>query len=626
MGIEIRTFAKRRDMIHTLYTIGKVLSKEEQHQKYFDPWEDPFPVRKTGVGYKVLAVMMKDREINDIQVEDFSSSKLRKYLFRHIRGKNGTNLVPTLYFQLSGKADAEKWERDQIENIRKLTKKVRQSIKNYQHDFLSEEELERLPTLLLLKSRELNKEDSHLFTMNLDGKYFGDFEQYRSLFEEEAYGKYYEKSSARDKICSLTYQKEKEVWGRIDTMGFTVNDIAFSRNGFSSKTSYKMLPVSPEAVKLLEGSLTLIFSELARRFYNLNYVIVPHFIKRADEGVIADVLLDFIEKLKTDTFETTGDSIIHTENILSAIAQRDKLQKSVYYDILFYQQQQAQFLIKIHLADVLPSRIKRIFEVKKTVENRYEKITKIEFENKKTREQKTKQFRINFGVIKDYFSKKVKSDYVYHPYFFKVLEAVFYGTFLDEQQIIKAFLKEIRTAFKQQNEDGKTTLYLRQTKETFTLYQYFLQLGLFKNKNNMKENHEQKVQMTAEAFIDQHSGFFDKSQYKVGVFLLGYLCAYLMGKQYAKLKSTPFMKQLNSLNIDEKTIKSILPKLINKLREYDTAVPALEEKIAKSLVTEHNLTKADISYTFTLGMILQKEFAKAYKKQQKEMPVEELSA
>jgi CRISPR-associated protein Csh1 len=127
----------------------------------------------------------------------------------------------------------------------------------------------------------------------------------------------------------------------------------------------------------------------------------------------------------------------------------------------------------------------------------------------------------------------------------------------------------------------------------------------------MEENQEQTVHLTAEEFINQHLEFFD-SQYKIGVFLLGYLSAYLMGKQYKKLKSNPFMKQLNSLNIDEKTIQGILPKLINKLREYDSAIPEMEQKIAKCLVTESKLSKTEISYTFTLGLIMQKEFAKAY--------------
>lgn len=182
-------------------------------------------------------------------------------------------------------------------------------------------------------------------------------------------------------------------------------------------------------------------------------------------------------------------------------------------------------------------------------------------------------------------------------------------------------MTKIRSDFKNMGEVGEFT-YQNQAKYTFVLYQYFLHLGLFKNKNNMEKQTEQSVPLNAENFIIAHPNFFD-DDYKKGIFLLGNLSAYLMGKQYKKLKSTPFMKQLNSLNIDEKTIKNIFPKLINKLREYDAALPELEQQIAQALVSDNKLSKTDISYTFTLGMVMQREFAKAYHAAQKEIALQE---
>ncbi|MCO6490714.1 MAG: TIGR02556 family CRISPR-associated protein [Phaeodactylibacter sp.] len=597
-------------MIKTLYNIGQALEQSDKYQAYFEPWENPFPGKEENA--KVILVRLENGNVQGIEIENFSRRKLGKYLFRTIRGANGTNLVPTFYFQLSGKADAEKWEKEQKNNLRKLCKKIKQSLKNYGHDFLSESEVDVLEGLLLEKSRQLNKDNSHLLTMSLNGQYFGEFEEYRKLFESEAYAKYYDKSIAKDKTCAVTYQTEEEVWGRVDTLGFTVNDNAFSRNGFSEKDSYKMLPVSPEAVKLLEGSKKIVLNEVTRRFYNLQYFILPHFVVNMKQDKMKNLLNGFIKATKDGSFETTAESIINNEKILQAIAEREELQHGVYYDILFYQQQQAQFLIKLHLNDVLPSQIKRIFEAKKQIENYYRPIVKRVYVDKKTKLPEVKAFHITFAYIKDFFSKKVKTDYIYQPYFFKVLEAVFYGSSLREQQIINAFIKQIRTDFKQQNEEGKSNIYARRTKDSFVLYQYFLHLSLFKNKIPMEEKETQPLQLTTEGFIEQHPAFFD-SEYKKGVFRLGSLSAYLMGKQYKKLKSTPFIKQLNSLNIDERAITKILPKLINKLREYDTAVPDLEQRIAQALVQPHQLSKDEISYTFTLGLVMQKEFAKAYR-------------
>ncbi len=603
-------------MIQTLHTIGKVLSQDEEYQQYFEPFENPFSNEEKAKAAKVLAVEVTNGVINSIiNVEDFSKLKINKYLFRSIRGANGTNLVPTFYFQLSGVVDKEKWEKAQIENIRKLVKRIKQSVNNYGHDFITIEEVEKLSELLLVKSAGLNKDNAYLITMKIDGKYFGQFDKYRALFEAEAYSKYYDKSRAKNKICSVSYQEEEEVWGRIDTLGFTVDKNAFRRNGFSEKTSYTMLPVSPEATKILEGSKRLITKELNRHFFNLNYFILPHFIDRENEDVIEEVLNEFIESRKNENgnYNAIGKSIIGNEEILNKIIEDEKLQKNIYYDIMFYQQQQGQFLIKLQLSDVLPSRISQIFEVKNGIEEKYDKITRIEYVDKKTKEKQVRKFYINFGVIKDYFSKKIKSDYVYQPYFFKILEAVFQGGCLNEQLILKGFMDKIRSDFKNANEVGEFT-YQNQTKYTFVLYQYFLHLGLFKNEKNMENQTKQTAQsvpLTADDFIAAHPNFF-KEDYKKGIFLLGNLCSYLMWVQYSELNNSPFREQLNSLIIDKKTIKKIFPKAVNKLREYKKARPSLEAQIANFLVKEYNLSNTDTSYIFTLGMVMQREFAKAY--------------
>ncbi|HRI29353.1 MAG TPA: TM1802 family CRISPR-associated protein, partial [Chitinophagales bacterium] len=120
------------------------------------------------------------------------------------------------------------------------------------------------------------------------------------------------------------------------------------------------------------------------------------------------------------------------------------------------------------------------------------------------------------------------------------------------------------------------------------------------------------VALTPKDFIAQHPAFFD-SEYKKGVFLLGCLTQALLNKQKSKLQNDPFSKNLNSLNLDKTDLEKLLPKLINKLREYDVYYHSdLEAQIAQALVTPCTLTKTDISYTFTLGLIMQREFTNQF--------------
>ena len=71
--------------------------------------------------------------------------------------------------------------------------------------------------------------------------------------------------------------------------------------------------------------------------------------------------------------------------------------------------------------------------------------------------------------------------------------------------------------------------------------------------------------------------------------------------------SSPFVNKLWGLSLDQKKIKKLYPMVLNKLREYDKAVPDLEENISLNLLnSEKNwkLTRDETSYYFVLGYTL----------------------
>jgi hypothetical protein len=97
----------------------------------------------------------------------------------------------------------------------------------------------------------------------------------------------------------------------------------------------------------------------------LKYFILPHFIVN-DDALITRVIANFFDTADKDTsFDGEGESIIYNERLIHRITEQYELQDSVYYDIFFYQPNNAQFLIKLHLSDILPSRFKEIFDIKK---------------------------------------------------------------------------------------------------------------------------------------------------------------------------------------------------------------------------------------------------------------------
>lgn len=608
-------------MIKSLYKIGKEIKKE--YPEYFQPWANPFPKKEDAA--RVIVIPVEKGQIKyPLEVEYFKTGMVKKYLYRKVQGANGTNLVPTFLYQQEAKEEKQK------DSIRKVLKKVKASIKNNKHDFLEEKQIDEVLAAALLEL-SLNKDNRYLLTFRVDGKYFGEYQKNVSLFEKTAYDKY-SKSSANNKICSITYQQSDEVWGRIDTLGFTVNDKPFNRNGFNNKDSYKMFPASPEAVKILEGASKFVLQRFSQNFYGIKYFILPHFITD-DQAIIKEVLNLFIKK--TTALPLSVDrkkSIIGNEETLNEIIQEEVLSSGdIYYDLFFYQPNNAQFLIKLHLSDVLPSQLKKIFLTKEHIERKYAQINTIVIPKKGKKEEQIIDFHITFGKIKDYFSKKVKTDTVFHPYFFKILEAVFYNNKLNESQIIRAFFSKIQGDFKNRKEN--TFLWQQSTKESFSLYQFFSQLNLFKTQSNMETNDTDHVEMDINEFITQHFDFFKDNDFKKGVFMIACITEKLLEKQRAKFdKNEPFLKNLNGLNIDEKQLKKIFPKLMNKINEYKKEtnekfkfypneinyIEELAAQAANGIMHPTPLSRTDISYVFTLGMVMQKEFTKRLITERKE--------
>lgn len=587
-------------MIKALYELGEFIQKE--YPDYFKPWENPFP---DDGAHKMLVCTINADTVEGVRLEDFRSSWVDKVLYRPLPGANGTNLVPTLNFYIA-KQGAE------ADSIRKLLKKIKQSLKGYKKKLkkplFSEEVLPAIEQQLETLAPQLDTSTSYLFTIKLNGKWFGEYAENRELFEQEAYGKYYQKSKAKNKVCAVTYQAVDEVWGRIDTLGFTVNHRAFSRNGFDVKQSYKMFPVSPEAVKILEGTRKFVDNKMTYNFSGMKYFMVPHFIGAVEE-IKEEVIELFVEKSTIQPL-SNQNSIIGTEEMLYEIVEEEALQSGVYYDIFFYEPNQSQFLIKAHLQDVMPSRLRKIFEAKKANEKAFGSLNRI-YQKKK----EPAEYYMNMYRVKPFFSQKAGTNTVFHPYFFSIVEAIFYGppNYLQARTLFKHFVREIQKAFVQRSESG--SLFYSLTNQAFALYDFFTRLQLIPNQSISQMENTRPIAKNWQDFLTERSHFFE-SEYEKGVFLVGALTQKLVEAQRKVLNNEPFLNQLNGLRINEKLLEKLWPRLLNKMREYDMHhypdVREMETEAGRLLTSKDAGKRIDfndrISYVFTLGMSLQRYF------------------
>jgi CRISPR-associated Csh1 family protein len=601
-----------------MHQFGLYLREIDDMKPYFGIAEEPYPEKTADE--QVIIAEIKNRRFTNLTLAKYSKTTVEKYLYRELAAARATSIVPTLHFYFVPGEDNLKT------SCAKFFDKLERCLDNnkliYEKHFETEVLKDGVRTTLnSFVSEKFTEKKNYLFTIQIDDKWLGEIPDIKAILESTSYDKYFRDSKGefflgKDKTCAVTYQQNTpEVWGRVDTLGFTVNDISFSRNGFKAKDSFKMFPVSPSAVKVLEGTMRALKNRLSLNFAGVKFFVLPHFVTLGRDILQEkNIVRAFIRKITESTepgFDPLLNSIFNSEVIFSKIIDDPELGKnSVYYDIFFYEEKQAQFAIKLHVSDVLPSRFRAIREAKRQVTALYAPITFKEFKN-----NNTFTFSPNFYNIKDYFAIKREKETIIEPYFYKIVEAVFYKNRLDEEQILRAFMQKIVPAFK--NSASNSYAFRDHVKHSFCIHQFFIQLQLF---GKMEPAISSNLILSAFEFVKEHDAFF-KNRLQKAAFLLGCSVEVLLDAQRSNLNGNePFSKRLNNLSVDYKELQRIKAELLSKSMQYADAKKLYSSDYIQQLLVEFDklmmsgddsiLSKTQISYAFSVGLVMEKEFTK----------------
>lgn len=593
-------------MIKTLYQFADLLKDDEGLKVYFSPSENPFEgAKKNG---KVLVGEIEDGIFKGFSLEDFRETLIPHYLFRGI-APNGTGVVPTLYVNQTAKGKNGKT------GIEKTRDKLISCLKN-NSDVLKVEN----PDLLVseFENFEFDSNYSYIVTVKVNNKWIGEIDPLKERFDKTAYDKYFQQSKGtslkHNQVCSVTGRKST-VYGFVNTLGFAVEAKSFMRNGFDVSNSYKMFPVSKEAIPILKGAKDILLHKISdflfqfydeksksiKQFSNIKYALVPHFIFMPSESVAKEVAQKYLTKtaFKIDTGEKGSDGFISgTESILQRIIEDGDLSnENIYYDIIFFEKKQAQFMVHSEIADVLPSRISKVLEAKRKAEARYKTFTSYPTKDGNIVSQKITLFR-----LRDYFT----TGKVLQPVYFKLVTNIFTGQgYDDDSKLLGVIVETLKSSFKKNfHSQEKSFTYL--VKNTLGNLYFLHLLGIFKKQPTM--NDENQKFEDAFSFIESHSSTYFTKEFLKGAFLFGCLVNILLKEQPGRA----FMKELNGLNIDKDLIAKKFPKLINKLRQYDKNIPDLEIAASRYFATNDKVSKDEISFAFTLGFVLQKDFRDIY--------------
>jgi CRISPR-associated protein Csh1 len=449
-------------------------------------------------------------------------------------------------------------------------------------------------------SNYFDKEKSNLISIKINNDFIGDSKYYENIISlsqenknKDLYEKYNTISKGNNNQCYICKESKKELYGFVSTFNFySSNEDAYIAGGFRKENSWQNYPVCPECAEKLNLGKGFLEKNLKYRFYGFDYFLLPAPIRKtkAYEGMLEYILDDYNKlELKQSKAEERKNLTDAENEIFELLANQKNIST---FSLFFYKETNSEFKILKEAEDILPSRFKKIFDVKKWVEN-FEEFHNIKGIYNKGEIEKLK---FNFSILRTFFYSKFNSN------FLDITSKIFKDEKLDKQFILHRISDHIAELFRQEK------LYYEPLK-AFMLIKFLYKLNLISNeklKMEVKMNDEYKD------YFSKHPDFFD-ADIKKAIFLEGILIQKLLNIQWRERNARPFRSRLNGMKIDTRVLKRLLPEAIEKLEQYKSNYYSdLENLISHYLISgETDLKKMtidEISFYFVMGMNLTKVF------------------
>ncbi|WP_027410805.1 TIGR02556 family CRISPR-associated protein [Anoxybacteroides tepidamans] len=505
-----------------------------------------------------------------IEVEE-ANDDFKKYLFRN-GSSRGINYSPTARITTLDNTFHQKvlgW-------FKKVESEEKPYFREMYHLLLDKQEA--ILAQLHQKFSELN--DRAILSIKVNDQFLYDLplfvEEFLFLVNEKDLELY-----AEHQLCSICGEKKDIVIGKMSVFRFyTLDKPGFISGGFHESKAWRNFPVCLNCKAFIEEGRKVIEEKLRFNFYGLSYLLIPKFVLSpsfAEEEYQDIMYLLFsqakdirIKDRKVQSFMTTE------EDVLATLAE---VENTLSIQLMFLQKIQSAERILLLIEDVLPSRLRQLFQAKKHVEKA------LEFSDQQS---------FHFGAIRTFFQSNVDK------YFLTIVDHVFKKRELHFSFLLKFIMQEIRKDFYEAESDPT---FFYKVRQAIAVILFLEQCGVLTIKGGNEV--ESRFASLFEAFGQQ----MDTNE-KKAIFLLGALTQMLLDVQRMKRNSQPFLKQLMGLKMDERTMKGLLPKVINKLQEYDMyqrSHQRLAEEISTLFMMSQKTWKMsvdELNFYFVCGMNL----------------------
>ncbi len=529
-------------MLEAVKELGELVIQRENKNLLESLIEDP---NSNGRYNNVIAIIFKKEDNNlyfsDVEVEEYKRDFIMKYLYRS-GSANGPDFSPTAKLTEPEKTFPMKilgWFSKTLKdkNIY-LSEEDRMFLERIQ------EELEENKEYIMQKIKEIrqdiSKKESIFITIKIEEEgedyYPGDLEVFKRSLIKNVERKELEIFSEKE-VCSICKEEKDIVIGNAGVYAFyTLDKPGFIVGGFDKDLAWRNFPVCLDCKRAMEEGKRFIRENLRFSFAGIPYQLIPKFILGKD--YIKDIVDIFSDSSKIISLkkEVKKAYLADEEEILDYLSETQDL---LTLNFLFIKEQQSAEKILLLIEDVFPSRLKSIFLAKGYVDRLFDE-------------------NFTFRTIRNFFSKSDpnKGSYDLDKYFLEVVDSIFKNKSIDRSFIMDFLMRRIRDRF---IKDESLTVCI---KEAFMVVIFLERLNLLD-----MEVKDMETRLFDDLFKKYEPTF--EAPAKKGLFLLGALTELLLRKQFKERGSKPFMKELKSLKMDKKDFIGLLPKIQNKLEEYD---------------------------------------------------------
>ncbi len=416
--------------------------------------DDPESNPKKPTYKKILVILIKKvgekYEYSGVEIEEYDGEKINKYLYKQGSPK-GTDITPTSRVTTIDSTFEKTKILPWFNNLQEINLdeginlvNIGDCIRNNKEQILND---------LNEKHSEIDKKEKSVITLKIDGKYVGEYNIFKRILVEESkkglYSKYGKISKAENEFCYVCNERKKDVYGFVDTYKFyTVDKPGFVSGGFHQKDAWKVYPVCLNCALVLEVGKKYVNDNLNFNFYGFNYFLIPKFINK--EGYESKKEIFKLIENQQDPKFAKKEVKRFTQDEKEILEVMSEQKNYLNMNFMFYEAPKglggSVFNILLYVEDILPSRLKKLFDEKREVDKMdiFKECMAPVFKDKKKIGEVSLEF--NFGILRT-FLPKISKNRTYDKYFLDIVNKIFTNKQVNYDFLMQFIMQKIRDEF-----------------------------------------------------------------------------------------------------------------------------------------------------------------------------------